>query len=55
MAAIDLNALLRWAGELDLDGDPAELRRTIDLIGGKVTSLRAYAKRLEIARNNPEA
>jgi hypothetical protein len=34
---------------MDLDGDPAELRRTIDLIGGKVTSLRAYARRREAA------
>lgn len=50
MAAIDLDALRTLASELDLDGDPEDMRRTINLIGGKVTSLRGYAKRQIIAR-----
>ena len=45
-ARIDLESLKQAADELRLDDDPEVMLRRVNWIGGRVTSLRSYAKLL---------
>ena len=50
LARIELNGLKSAAGELQLDGDPETMLRTLAFIQGRITTLRGHAKR-RIAKN----
>ena len=45
-AQMDLETMRRWAEETSLDDPPEKMLKMINLIGGKVATIRAYAKRV---------